>query len=425
MFRKRGKKMISIWYPYTQMKDLEEQYQVVKADGVYLTLANGQKLIDGICSWWCVIHGYNHPEINKALLKQAKKFSHVMLGGLSHKPAQALAEKLVQITPQGLNHVFFADSGSVGVEVALKIAMQYWVNKKRVRKNKFVALKKAYHGDTIGAMSVGDTEDGMHEVFKDILIKQYFLPAPEMGLIADMDKLEKEVALFRELIKAKHQEIAAFIVEPLMQAAGGFNFYAAEYLQKIAKICKEYEVLLIFDEVATGFGRTGALFAAQKANVTPDILILGKGLTAGYIGHAATLATTPVFEAFYGDSARQALMHGPTFMGNALACAVSLKSIEIFERENYLEKIGKIEEVLQRELMGKKANGIKDIRVCGATGVIEAHKAEDIKEFQEFAMKQGVWLKPFEKYVYTMPAYIITEEELRKITGVMKAWFGV
>jgi adenosylmethionine---8-amino-7-oxononanoate aminotransferase len=293
--------MCCVWYPYQQMQNLDVQHEVVSAEGVYLYLDNGSKLIDAISSWWCVIHGYNHPQINEQAISQIKEVAHVMLGGLTHKPVKNLAKKLVEITPKDLNYVFFSDSGSVGVEVALKMAIQYWRNNNKSKKNRFLALKKAYHGDTCGVMAVGDPDDGMHALFSGFLPKQFFLPAPSMGYEADSKQLERDLQQLGDFLRNEHHRLAAFIVEPLMQAAGGFNFYAPLYLKEAKKLCDKYEVLLIFDEVATGFGRTGTLFAADQTGISPDIMVLAKGLTAGYTGHAATLASTRVFEAFLSE----------------------------------------------------------------------------------------------------------------------------
>ncbi len=415
--------MSKIWYPYAQMKNLDVQYKILKAKGTCLYLDNGEKLIDAISSWWCVIHGYNHPEITRSAKQQLDKMAHVMLGGLTHNPACSLAAKLVEITPYKLKHVFFADSGSVGVEVALKMAVQYWHNMNQPQKHKFLAFKKAYHGDTCGVMSISDPDDGMHTLFKDIIAENYFLDAPEHGYTAKEKYLVTDLEKLDDFLRNHHYELAAFIVEPLMQAAGGFNFYSAEYLKEAGKLCDKYNVLLIFDEVATGFGRTGTLFAADQTKTSPDIMILGKGLSAGYTGISATLASTEIFESFYGPDESNAFMHGPTFMGNPLACAIALKSIEIFERDQYLAKISKIESVLKKELFKISSAKIKNIRVLGATGVIEVKEKSSLAGIQEFAVKNGIWLRPFGNYVYTMPPYIIEAKELKMITETLSKFF--
>jgi adenosylmethionine-8-amino-7-oxononanoate aminotransferase len=391
------------------MQTMRPPLKVVSAHGVKLQLENGQELIDSISSWWCVIHGYNHPEINSAITEQMQKFSHIMLGGLTHEPAQKLAHELVRITPHGLNHVFFADSGSVGMEVAMKMAVQFWKNSGIEGKYKFASLYKGYHGDTIGVMSIGDPEEGMHHLFKGFLPKQFFIHASWQEMENLFEKYSKE--------------IAAFVCEPMLQGAGGFNFYAAEFLKKARKLCDKYNVLLIADEVATGFGRTGTMFACEQANIAPDIMVLGKGLTAGYLGLSATLATTQIYNSFLGNSYEKAFMHGPTFMGNALATSAALAALKIFERENYLEKIARINKILKEELIGFEAKKVKETRVLGACGVIETVGENAHKGIQEFAAARGVWLRPFLNVVYTMPPYIISEEELRKVCSVMKAFF--
>jgi len=376
---------------------------------VKIYLEDGHELIDSISSWWCVIHGYNHKEINAAIVEQMQKFSHVMLGGLTHEPAETLAKELVRITPQGLNHVFFADSGSVGMEVAMKMAVQFWKNNGVDGKTKFASLYKGYHGDTTGVMSIGDPEEGMHHLFKGFLPKQFFINPS----LQEMEKLFEEHS----------DEIAAFVCEPLLQGAGGFNFYPPDFLKEAKPLCEKYNVLFIADEVATGFGRTGTMFACEQAEITPDIMVLGKGLTAGYLGLSATLATDKVYNSFLGETYEKAFMHGPTFMGNALACSAALASLKIFERENYLKKIARINEILKEELLGFKAKGVKETRVLGACGVIETTDNSVHKGIQEFAATRNVWVRPFLNVVYTMPPYIISEGELRKICKVMKEFF--
>jgi adenosylmethionine-8-amino-7-oxononanoate aminotransferase len=406
------------------MQHLEVNLEVTEAKGVYLTMSDGKKLVDAISSWWCVSHGYNHPELNQAMFDQVNQFSHVMLGGLKNQTTEEFANKLVEITPEGLNHVFFSDSGSVGVEVAIKMALQYFFNQGMQNKTRIVALQRAYHGDTTACMSVCDPAEGMHTMFHGITPEQLFLPAPSGGFNASEETIAADIQKARELLEEHSEAIAAVIVEPLMQGAGGFNMYSPEYLNQLKELCEQHNVLLIFDEVATGFGRTGKLFAADHTQIVPDIMVLAKGLTAGYIGHAATLATTQIFEAFLSDSPTKAFMHGPTFMGNPTACAIGLKAIEVFERDNYLEKIARIEQVLKDELLDFTHEDIVETRVLGATGAIEVKEASHHKGIQEFAAERGVWLRPFERYIYTMPPYIITEDELRKITQVMKDWFS-
>ncbi|WP_439881871.1 adenosylmethionine--8-amino-7-oxononanoate transaminase [Pontibacter sp. MBLB2868] len=413
---------MKLWYPYSQMARQQHRYPVTKANGVNLYLEDGKKVIDGVSSWWATIHGYNHPALNETLVKQADQFSHVMLGGLDHQPAHQLAEKLVQITPEGLNHVFFSDSGSVGVEVALKMAIQYWVNHGNTQKSKFLSLRNAYHGDTFKAMEVGDDSD-FQIPFGHVLHKGFFMKTPSGGFAATLDDVKQDLIRLEQLLQENHEELAAFIVEPLVQCAGGFKMYSPAYLTGARALCDKYSVLLIYDEVATGFGRTGKLFAADHAQAIPDIIVLGKALTAGYLGHAATLTTTKIFNSFLGTGYNKAFMHGPTFMGNPLACAVALKSIEIIEQENYLDKIANIEAALKQQLPEIKHDGIQDIRVLGAIGVIEVSDSKLLEGFTEFAVQQGVWLRPFGKYLYTMPPYIISQQELERIIQVMDSWF--
>ena len=403
---------------------MDEPLSVASAKGVYINLTNGQHLIDGISSWWCMIHGYRHPELDEAIINQVNKMSHVMLGGLIHEPALKLAEKLINITPCGLNHIFYSDSGSVGVEIALKMALQFWCNKGKPEKNRFIALNGAYHGDTTGCMAVCDPDDGMHYLYNDATVKHYFIDNPPDGFECKESRINDYTLKIKNFLKKHHKELAAFILEPVLQAAGGFKIYSPAVLKHIRKLCDEYDILFIFDEVATGFGRTGALFAADHANVCPDIMVLGKGLTAGYLGHSATLTTTKIFNAFNSDDPAKTFMHGPTFMGNPLACSVALKSIEIFERDNYLSKIKSIAKRLKEGLSQISSPKIKDIRVLGAIGVIEVYDTNDISGFQNFAVKKGVWLRPFSRFLYTMPPYIITEDELDKIIEVIQIWFS-
>jgi adenosylmethionine-8-amino-7-oxononanoate aminotransferase len=415
----------TLWYPYAQMLGLEIQNQVVRAEGARLYLRDGRILIDAIASWWCVIHGYNHPELNAALRAQLDDFAHVMLGGLTHAPAQDLAERLVALVPPGLTHVFFADSGSVGMEVAMKMAVQYWRNLGVPGKHGFLSLRHGYHGDTTGVMSLGDPDDGLHRLFSGYLPKQHFVPPPE-GMGDGRGEIRRSVdealAALAAALREHAHEIAAFVCEPLLQGAGGFNFYPPAYLGEARRLCDEHGVLLICDEVATGFGRAGTLFACEQADVSPDIMVLAKGLTAGYLGLSATLASDRVFQAFLGDDDK-AFMHGPTFMGNALACAVALASIRIFERDNYLDKIRRIEEILREELLDLRADAVRETRVFGACGVIEVREPRVWRGIQAFAGERGVWLRPFDKVVYTMPAYVIDESSLRQVCRTMRAWF--
>ena len=392
-----------IWDPYAQMKTMPAPYKIVDANGVYL-YTKDQKLIDSVSSWWCMIHGYKHPELTAAIQEQAGKFCHVMLGGLTHDPVEKLSQKLQEFLPGDLDYCFFSDSGSVAVEVSLKMALQYNVNQGRKRPL-VLALEKAYHGDTFKAMEVGDDED-YHFAFEK---KEGVVHIP-----TEIPALEKAFAEY-------HDRLNCFIVEPLLQGAGGMQMYDISFLQRARELCDEYDVLLIFDEVATGFGRTGNRFVADL--VLPDILVLGKALTGGYIGHAATVANHKVYNAFYSDDDRKALMHGPTFMGNALACAAALKGIEIFERENYMEKIKRIEEISRREMQFFQDPRIKEVRIMGGYTCVEVYDEATLEGFQQFAYERGVFCRPFLRYMYSMVPYIITESELVQIFDVMKAWF--
>ncbi|MBP1651721.1 MAG: adenosylmethionine-8-amino-7-oxononanoateaminotr ansferase [Bacteroidetes bacterium] len=414
---------MKLWYPYRQMKDLGQVPVMVAGQGTEMILDDGRRLTDGISSWWAVIHGYNHPDINNALIEQINSFSHVMLGGLSHPPALALADKLVEIAPPGLNHVFYSDSGSVGVEVALKMALQYWRNTGHIGKHKIISLKNGYHGDTFKAMEVGDDSD-FSNAFGDVLHRGYFLDTPAGGFDADAATIQKEASKLEDLLKIHAPEIACFILEPIVQCAGGFRIYSPLYLKAARALCDKYNILLVLDEVATGFGRTGKLFATDHAGITPDIMIVGKALTAGYMGHAATLATTRVFNGFLGESYDKALMHGPTFMGNPLATTVALKSIEIIEKDHYLERITAINAVIRNEFEKIESPAIADKRIVGAIGAIELKEDSMMVGFRDYAMANGAWLRPIGKVMYVMPAYIITDDELRKLIGIMRDWIS-
>ncbi|MDR9467106.1 adenosylmethionine--8-amino-7-oxononanoate transaminase [Marinospirillum sp.] len=413
-----------LWYPYTQMQNLPPPPRVTSGKGAWLHLADGRQLLDATSAWWCLIHGYRHPRLDAALHEQIDQLSHVMLGGLTHAPALELAEKLVAITPEGLDRVFFSDSGSVGIEVAMKMAVQYQLQRGQTERTRLLSVMRAYHGDTSGCMALCDPEEGMHQLFAGWLQPHYFAAAPRAGFKAGADDpvLLEDIQLLQASFAQHHQSLAAFIVEPLLQAAGGFNMYSPIWLQEVRRLCNQYGVLLIFDEIATGFGRTGSLFACEQAGVSPDIMVLSKGLTGGYLGLAATLASEEVFQGFYGGP-EKAFMHGPTFMGNPLACRAALASIQVFEEDHYLERIQQLNRVLHEELDEFSAPGVQTTRVLGVTGVIEVEQAETLKGLSRYALEQGVWLRPFGRYAYTMPSYVISEEELRRITQVMKAYF--
>lgn len=396
-----------LWYPYVQMKNLKKPYKVTAAKGAYLQL-DGKWVLDTTSSWWSVIHGYNHPELNKVLTEQIEHFSHVMLGGLTHEPAEHLANKLAEILPGNLNHSFFSDSGSVAVEVALKMALQFYLNRGEKR-TKVLSLTHSYHGDTFKTMEVGDDEE-------------YHFVLNAYGKSPNVIHINPQIDELRQAFAVHHAELNCLIVEPLLQGAGGMRMYDQSFLQVARELCNQYDVLLIFDEVATGFGRTGHRFVADI--VEPDIIVLGKALTAGYIGHAVTVANDRVFYGFYADSYEQALMHGPTFMGNPLACSVALKSIELFEQNDYLSKIKDIERIFRRELDDFKHRSIIDIRIMGGCACIEVEDASILEGYQDYAMLNQIFARPFLNYLYAMVPYIVEEKEIIKITDIMKNWFN-
>ena len=397
-----------IWYPYAQMKGLDAPIYIYHAEGVHLYTSDGHDLIDSVSSWWSVIHGYNHPEMNTAIKEQLDKFAHVMLGGLTHGPVQKLSDKLAEWLPADLDYCFFSDSGSVAVEVALKMALQYNANRNSAR-DTILALEHAYHGDTFKAMEVGDDEDYHFAFGKSNERKRGVIHIPT-----------EETALEQAFVQYG-DKLTCFIVEPLLQGAGGMRMYDVSFLERARKLCDEYDVLLIFDEVATGFGRTGNRFVADL--VTPDILVLGKALTGGYIGHAVTVANKKVWDGFYSDDPTHALMHGPTFMGNALACCAALKSIELFERENYIEKIKNIETITKQEMKGLTDTRIKEIRIMGGCVCIEVNDRRSLDGFSEYAYKHGVFSRPFLNYMYAMVPYVISDDELVKVLDTMRSWF--
>lgn len=396
-----------IWYPYAQMKTMPTPYEIVDASGIYL-YTKDKKLIDSISSWWSVIHGYNHPEMNQAIHEQVERFSHVMLGGLTHVPAQKLAAKLQSWLPGDLDYTFFSDSGSVAVEVALKMALQYAINRGEAQRTMVLALEHAYHGDTFKAMEVGDDED-YHFVLKAYGPSQHVLHIP-----TQIDALERA-------FEVHHRRLNCMIVEPLLQGAGGMRMYNAAFLQRARELCDAYGVLLIFDEVATGFGRTGNRFVADL--VLPDILVLGKALTGGYIGHAATVAREKVFHAFYDDDPSHAFMHGPTFMGNALACAAALKSIELFETQDYLAKIRRIKAITRQEMRNLRDPRIQDVRFMGGCVCVETKEASTLRGYQQFAYDRGVFSRPFLRCLYAMVPYVIDDDSLVQVLDTMKVWF--
>ena len=397
-----------IWYPYQQMKTMQAPFEIVDAEGVYL-YTKEHKMIDSVSSWWSIIHGYKHPALNEAIIEQVGKFSHVMLGGLTHEPVRRLSDKLQSFLPGDLDYCFFSDSGSVAVEVALKMALQYYVNRGEQQRTMILALEHAYHGDTFKTMEAGDDED-------------YHFVLNAYGKSPHVVHIPTEIAALEQAFAQYHDKLNCVLVEPLLQGAGGMRMYDVSFLQRARELCDQYGVLLIFDEVATGFGRTGNRLVADL--VLPDILVLGKALTGGYIGHAVTVANHKVYDGFYDDDPAHALMHGPTFMGNALACSVALKSIELFESENYMDKIARIEAITRRELEGFSDQRIREIRIMGGCVCIEVYDSETLRGYQQFACERGVFSRPFLNYLYAMVPYVISEDQLVTVLDCMKAWFS-
>jgi adenosylmethionine-8-amino-7-oxononanoate aminotransferase len=411
-----------IWHPYTSMSAPLPSYLVESANGVHINLASGESLIDGMSSWWSVLHGYNHPKLNAALLEQSTKMSHVMFGGLTHPSAITLCEKLITLTPQGLDKVFLCDSGSVSVEVAMKMALQYCHSKAQQSKNeltktKLLTVKNGYHGDTFAAMSVCDPVTGMHQIFEQVLMQNYFAPPPaiKFGEQWNSDDIKELNQLFEE----HHNEIAAFIIEPIVQGTGGMRFYHPEYLKACRQLCDQYDVLLIVDEIATGFGRTGKLFASEWADISPDIMCLGKTLTGGYMTLAATLCTNEIANTISTGEAG-CFMHGPTFMGNALACAVANASIDLLFENNWQEQVQTIEDKLKELILPLISfDRVKDARILGSIGAVECTQAVDVAIIQKRFVELGVWIRPFGTLIYIIPPLVINTEQLTKLVNAI------
>ena len=406
-----------VWHPYSSFDSPLSPFPVVSADGVRIKLADGRELIDGMASWWSVLHGYNNPELNQAAKDQIDQMSHVMFGGLTHPKAVELCKKLVDLTPAPLNKVFISDSGSVAVEVAIKMAFQYWISQGQSEKNKLLTVRNGYHGDTFATMAVCDPVNGMHHMFEQVLSKHMFVEAPQCKF--DEACSEEHIAELKQTLESHHQNIAALILEPVVQGAGGMRIYSPDYLRKARALCDEFNVLLIHDEVATGFGRTGKMFACEHAGISPDIMCVGKALTGGYMSLAATLCTDKVAKGICEGEAG-VFMHGPTFMANPLACAVACKSIDLLLQKDWKSQVNNLEANLLKGLApAKEMDSVADVRVLGGIGIIELKEPVNMVEIQPKFVEAGIWVRPFGKLVYVLPPFVISDEDVAFLTDAM------
>ena len=399
-----------LWHPYASLPPTYPNIVIDHAEGIYIVTQDGRRLIDGMSSWWASVHGYNHAALNEAIIKQLGKMAHVMFGGLTHQPAIDLGKKLLSIVPAGLDAIFYADSGSIAVEVALKMALQYQVAANLPSKQQFASTHSGYYGDTWHAMSVCDPVAGMHSLYGKQLPMQYFVPAPPLGFERELTQSERDVLTI--FFAENNEKLAGFIIEPIIQGAGGMRFYSPEYLQLLRQLCDEHDVLLIADEIATGFGRSGKLFACEHADISPDIMTIGKALTGGYMTFAATLCTRKIADTI-SQSDYPALMHGPTFMGNPLACAVACASIDLIMSYDIETRTANMQAIMEQQLISTATlEGVAEVRCLGAVAVIELNDAVDMPSFQSLLIDNGIWVRPFGKLVYIMPPYIITDDEL-------------